>query len=245
MINIIPVITWDGSDAISLGRTLKSVREFSVVHLWTSESYRNTHRVISNAGISGAEMDLKVFEVTQASSVGQIKNQAIQEVYNENPDAYLTFLRASDLVRVTPEPDDIGDDPVYLGETLGEYQDGAKLYEILEDSYPVSTLGLILQAKWLLDEGLSFDNNTEFGFIRKLFYEYPKRLYAVDFVVESGAAVGLDESVAYVKSLDLDPDIDTDYYKCRHTLTRLILDSVQSGKDVSKYFKYAYPEKRI
>jgi hypothetical protein len=51
--------------------------------------------------------------------------------------------------------------------------------------------------------------------------------------------------VADIKSLDLDPDTDTDYYKCRHTLTRLILDSVRSGKDVSKYLEYAYPEKRI
>ena len=244
MINIIPVITWDGTDAISLGRTLKSVREFSVVHLWTPETYRNTHRVISNAGISSG-VDLKVFEVPGHDPLGRIKNQAIREVYNEDPEAYLTFLQAGDLIRVTPEPDDIGSDPVYLGETLGEYLDGAKLYEILEDSYPVSTLGLIIQAKWLLEEGLGFDDNTEFSFIRKLFYEYPQRLYAVDFVVESGAAVNLDEIVAYVKSLDLDPDTDTDYYKCRHTLTRLILDSVRAGKDVSKYLEYAYPEKRI
>jgi hypothetical protein len=244
MINIIPVITWDGSDAISLARTLKSIREFPIVHLWTTESYRNTHRVISNANI-GDTTDLKVFEVTEQSPIGRIKNQAIQEVYNEDPEAYLTFLLAGDLVRVTPEPDDIGSDPVYLGETLGEYQDGAKLYEILEDSYPISTLGLILQSKWLLDEGLGFDDNTEFSFIRKLFYDYPKRLYAIDFVVESGSAVKLDETMADVKSLDLDPDTDTDYYKCRHTLTRLILDSVWSGKDVSKYFEYAYPEKRI
>lgn len=244
MINIIPVITWDGSDAILLSRTLKSVREFSVVHLWTTETYRNTHRVISNANI-GDTTDLKVFEVSPGNPLGRIKNQGIQEVYNENPEAYLIFLQAGDLVRVTPEPDDIGIDPIYLGETQGEYWDGAKLYEILEDSYPISTLGLILQAKWLLNEGLGFEDNTEFGFIRRLFYEYPERLYTVDFVVESGAAVNLDETVAYVKSLDLDPDTDIDYYKCRHTLTRLILDSVQSGKDVSKYFKYAYPEKRI
>lgn len=244
MINIIPVITWDGTDAISLGRTLKSVREFPVVHLWTTETYRNTHRVISTAGI-GTDMDLKVFEVSGHDPIGRIKNQAIQEVYNEDHEAYLTFMRAGDLIRVTPEPDDIGSDPMYLGETLGEYQDGAKLYEILEDSYPISTLGLIIQAKWLLEEKLGFDDNTEFGFIRKLFYEYPQRLYAVDFVVESGGAVGLDEAVACVKSLDLDPDTDTDYYKCRHTLARLILDSVRSGKDVSKYIEYIYPEKRI
>ena len=244
MINIIPVITWDGTDAISLGRTLKSIREFPVVHLWTTETYRNTHRVISNAGI-GTLTDLKVFEVPGHDPVGRIKNQAIREVYNEDPEAYLTFLQAGDLVRVTPEPDDIGSDPIYLGETLGEYMDGAKLYEILEDSYPVSTLGLLLKAEWLLEEGLGFDDTTEFGFLRKLFYEYPQRLYAVDFVVESGAAVDLDEIMAYVKSLDLDPDTDTDYYKCRHTLTRLILDSVRAGKDVSKYLEYAYPEKRI
>lgn len=244
MINIIPVITWDGTDAISLGRTLKSIREFPVVHLWTTETYRNTHRVISNAGI-GTLTDLKVFEVTGNGPLGRIKNQAIQEVYNEDHEAYLTFLQAGDSVRVTPEPDDIGSDPVYLGETLGEYMDGAKLYEILEDSYPVSTLGLLFKASWLLEEGLGFDDTTEFGFLRKLFYEYPQRLYAVDFVVESGAAVELDEILADVKSLDLDPDTDTDYYKCRHTLTRLILDSVRSGKDVSKYFEYAYPEKRI
>ena len=60
MINIIPVITWDGTDAISLGRTLKSVREFSVVHLWTSETYRNTHRVISNAGIRNYPMSVSI-----------------------------------------------------------------------------------------------------------------------------------------------------------------------------------------
>lgn len=243
MINIIPVITWDGTNAISLGRTLKSVREFPVVHLWTTETYRNTHRVISNTGVG--DMDLKVFEVMSHEPVGRIKNQAIQEVYKENPEAYLTFIQAGDIVRVTPEPDDIGQDPIYLGETLGEYADGAKLYEILEDSYPISTLGLILQASWLLEEGLSFDDNAEFGFIRKLFYEYPQRLYAVDFVVESGVAVEPDEVVADIKSLDLDPDTDTDYYKCRHTLTRLILDSVRAGKDVSKYLEYAYPEKRI
>jgi hypothetical protein len=245
MINIVPVITWDGTDAILLGRTLKSVREFQVVHLWTTETYRNTHRVISTAGISGTDVDLKVFEVSGHGPIGRIKNQAIQEVYNENNEAYLTFMKAGDLVRVTPESDDIGSDPMYLGETLGEYQDGAKLYEILEDSYPISTLGLIIQAKWFLEEKLDFDNNTEFSFIRKLFYEYPQRLYTMDFVVESGSTVNLDKTVACVKSLDLDPDTDTDYYKCRHTLARLILDSVRSGKDVSKYFEYAYPEKRI
>jgi hypothetical protein len=244
MINIIPVITWDGADAISLGRTLKSVREFPVVHLWTTETYRNTHRVISNANIS-SEMDLKVFEVQGHDSIGRIKNQAIQEVYNEDHEAYLTFMKAGDLVQVAPEPDDIGIDPVYLGETLGEYLDGAKLYEILEDSYLVSTLGLIIKASWLLEEGLSFDDNTEFSFIRKLFYEYPQRLYTIDFVVESDSSVELNKILIDVKSLDLDPDTDTDYYKCRHTLARLILDSVRSGKDVSKYIEYIYPEKRI
>ena len=244
MINIIPVITWDGTDAISLGRTLKSVREFSVVHLWTPETYRNTHRVISNAGISSG-VDLKVFEVPGHDPIGRIKNQAIQEVYKEDTDAYLVFLRAGDLIRVAPEPDDIGSDPIYLGETLGEYLGETKLYEILEDSYPVSTLGLIIKASWLLEENLGFDDATEFSFIRKLFYEYPQRLYTVDFVVESGTTIKLDDVVKDIKSLDLDPDADTDYYKCRHTLTRLILDSVQAGKDVSKYIEYAYPEKRI
>ena len=240
MANLIPVIIWDGKNANLLVKTLKSIDYLPEAYLYTSMDYENLHKLLSRNFLSNTNLQIST---TGKPGIGRMKNRAILDLSKEHPDDYMMFLEAGD--EIIGSPDVTGDligDPVFFCDDIGEY---GPLWKISEDCLPLTTLGIIFRATWVLSKGLEFED-TEFSFIRALYQELPEKVWSVDMNVELGRERNILEEIKDIVEYKDIFETDEDYYIVRHTLTRMVLDGIVSGTEgIEGYIQYAYTDKRI
>lgn len=249
MTKVIPIITWTGENAVALSRTLDTVSDWETVYLYTTETYENTQRVLGNS-FKGTG-DVVVFTTNDPNtSVAEMKNRGILDVAADWPDSYVIFLEAGDQIGLTELcTDDIVGDPVYFGAVAGEYHGKVyePLYEILEDSLPLSTCGIFFNVSWLCsDDDLRFKGDSEYSFIRNVFKKsWTGTAWTIDFEIASGRTHNYCSEIKEIlRSVSED---DQDYLMVRHLLTRLILEGLASDESdqVSNYLEFAYPESKF